>query len=99
MQTIIEEVSSLGSAEPGNKHVHHTGDMLASLRMHVDPTGDMLPSLRAHWLSSGCLPGRVEHKLGKQIHVLVQNTRHIGKYMTYKLIQPNILIQDFTPLE
>ena len=73
--------------------------MLASLRMHVDPTGDMLPSLRAHWLSSGCLPGRFEHKLGKQIHVLVQNTRHIGKYMTYKLIQPNILIQDFTPLE
>ena len=72
----------LGSAEPGDPHVLYTGDMLGSLRMHVDPTGDMLPSLRVHWLSSGCLLGRIEHKLEKQVHVLVmENTRHIGKYM------------------
>jgi len=68
--------------------------MLASLRMHVNPTGDKLPSLRVHWLSSGCLLGRFEHKTGKTVHVLVQNTRHIRKYMTNKLIQPNILKQD-----
>ena len=24
----------------------------------------------------------------------MENTRHIGKYMTYKFIKPNILIQD-----
>ena len=65
-------MGSLGSAKPGNPHVLHTGDMLTSLRVHINHTGDMLPSLRIHWLSSDCLAGRIEHKLGKEVHVLVQ---------------------------
>ena len=63
----------LGSAEPGDPHVLHTGDMLGSLGAHVDPTGDMLPTLRkVHWLSSACQAGTGEHELVEEVHILVQ---------------------------
>ena len=59
----------LGSAEPGDPHVLHTG----ALGAHVDPTGDMLPSLRkVHWLSSVCQAGTGEHELVEEVHILVQ---------------------------
>ena len=63
-------MSSLGSAEPGNSHIHHTGDMQ--------------PSLRAHWLSSDCLPGRFEHELGE--HAEFQAAKKHNLYKGYKII-------------